>query len=164
MEFNDIIEDIITNKEVLRMQEFRQHGNISCYEHSLRVAYYCYFLCKLLRLDYYSAARASVLHDFYLYDWHVKEKYHKWHGFIHGKIAYNNAKCYFVLNDMERDIIVNHMFPLSLGLPRYKETLVITFVDKWCAVNETLLAIYSALKRRNSFQYLYIILYFVIKK
>ena len=45
-------------------------------------------------------------------------------------------------------MIVNHMWPLSPRLPRYRETYVITLVDKFCAVAEVMTHFFSAGFRR----------------
>ena len=44
----------------------------------------------------------------------------------------------FELNELERDIILKHMFPLTLKLPRYRESYIVLLADKYCAVYETL--------------------------
>ncbi|GAI99999.1 unnamed protein product, partial [marine sediment metagenome] len=46
----------------------------------------------------------------------------------------DNALKYFELNDKEKDIIKNHMFPI--GIPRSPEAWVATFVDKFLAMTE----------------------------
>ena len=58
IEFENIIKDIKNNPTVLKMQDFRQHYDTSCYEHCENVAYYSYLICKKLNLDYISVARA----------------------------------------------------------------------------------------------------------
>ena len=42
------------------------------------------------------------------------------------------------LTEKEQDIILKHMWPVTLILPKYKESFIITFVDKYCAIQETL--------------------------
>jgi uncharacterized protein len=42
------------------------------------------------------------------------------------------------MNNIEKDIIEKHMWPLTLRLPRYKESYVVLMVDKYCAFSETL--------------------------
>ena len=42
----------------------------------------------------------------------------------------------WVLNDIEKDIILKHMWPVTFSTPHYLETFVVTFVDKYCAIKE----------------------------
>ena len=53
-EFEGIIKDIIENSEVLKMKEYRQHADTSCFDHCYKASYYCYILCKKFKLDYKS--------------------------------------------------------------------------------------------------------------
>jgi len=138
-EFNAIVSDILDNEEFLKLKNFFHH-NSSIYEHARIVSYLAYRLCKYLNLDYTSAARGALLHDFFLYDWRnhdlpelAKDKYH---GVAHPKIALNNALKHFKLNDLEKDIIVKHMWPLTLIPPRYQESYIVTFTDKYVASRE----------------------------
>lgn len=142
-EYFNLVEDILTNKNVLSMKDYIQHGTTSCFEHSLNVSYYSYILCKKLNLDTKSAARAGLLHDLFLYDWHTStlsknSPMKKKHAFYHPFLAYKNARKYFNLNNIEKDIILKHMWPLTIVLPKYKETYVIVLVDKLCCITETL--------------------------
>ncbi|MPN07787.1 hypothetical protein SDC9_155059 [bioreactor metagenome] len=82
--------------------------------------------------------RGALLHDFFLYDWHEKNQNHRLHGFTHPKRALCNAQHYFRLNDIERDVIEKHMWPMTLKPPRFKESLVVCLVDKCCTLSETL--------------------------
>ena len=84
-----------------------------------------------------------MLHDYFLYDWHVG-KGHKIHGFTHPKAALINAQEDFNLTKRERDIIVKHMFPLTPIPPKYKESIIVCLVDKGCSLYETF-------KRKNSY-------------
>jgi len=40
------------------------------------------------------------------------------------------------LNDTEKDIIEKHMWPLTIRLPKNKESLVVSLVDKYCSFME----------------------------
>ena len=137
-DFNNIIYDIKINNTVLQMKQFRQHYNTSCYDHCLYVSYFTYLICKKLHLNYISGARAGMLHDLFLYDWRKKENRKGFHAFTHPKSAFNNASKLFELNDMEKDIILKHMWPVTLTPPKYKETYIITLTDKFSAILETL--------------------------
>ena len=160
-EFFDIIKDIISNDTVKQMKHFRQHCNTSCYKHCMQVAYFTYISCKALKLDYISATRAAMLHDLFLYDW--RKKYRDiqlpgLHAFVHPQIALKNAIKIFDLNDLEKDIILKHMWPVTFSLPRYRESYIVTIMDKYSACLETYLYIQSKLKRKTFYRYAYIFL------
>lgn len=142
-EYFELVNDVITNKYVLSMKDYIQHGNTSCFDHSLNVSYYSYLLCKKLNLDAKSVARAGLLHDLFLYDWHTStlsknSPINKKHAFYHPYIALKNANKYFKLNKKEKDIIAKHMWPLTIVPPKYKESYVIVLIDKLCCISETL--------------------------
>lgn len=137
VEFNNIIYDIANNPTVLKMKDFKQHYSCSCYEHCLSVAYYSYLICKKLHLDYVSMAKAAMLHDLFLYDWRVRQPDRKGlHAFTHPYLAYKNASKLFILNKKEKDIIIKHMWPVTIIPPKYMESFIITLVDKYCALKE----------------------------
>jgi len=138
-EFYEIIGDIYEHEEFLKLKE-HYHHNSSIYEHVMDVSYFSYRACKLLNLDYKSAARGALLHDFFLYDWRNHSEpdlaEDKLHGIEHPKIALNNAQKHFELNDMEKDIVIKHMWPLTVVPPKYKESYIVSFLDKYLASKE----------------------------
>ena len=151
-EFDSIIQDLVSNETVQKMKLYKQHYNTSCYEHCKHVAYYSYLICKKYHLDYISATRAGMVHDLFLYDWRIRQNGRKgFHAFTHPKTALNNASKIFELNEKEVDIILKHMWPVTLRFPKYIESYVITFVDKYCAIQESI----QAYKAKNSIQKLY---------
>ena len=83
---------------------------------------------------------AGLLHDMFLYDWHThgKETGNRFHGLTHPKVALENAEKEFHLNDVERDIILKHMWPLTPVPPLYRESYVVLYHDKICSTRETL--------------------------
>ena len=131
---------LLDHPEIQRMDQFIQHGHTTCLKHSLTVAYYSYVFSKYLHLDidYDSLLRGALLHDFFLYDWHIKESHKGLHGFRHPSIALKNAKKYFTLTSIECDIISHHMWPLTPSPPRSKEAYIVMLMDKWCSLRETL--------------------------
>ena len=136
-EYYKSVIDLINNEKVIQMKQYRQHYDISCFEHCLLVSYNTYLICKKHKLDYISAARAGLLHDLFLYDWRKRENGRKGlHAFTHPKEALKQALTLTNLNDKEKDIIENHMWPVTIKLPQYKETYIITLVDKYCAILE----------------------------
>lgn len=140
-EYMDIVKDLLINETVLKMKQYRQHFNVSCFDHCLFVSYNAYLVCKKHNLDYKSVARAGLLHDLYLYNWRKRENGRKGlHAYTHGRTALENAMKIADLNDKEKDIIRKHMWPVTVALPKYKETFVITYVDKIMAIVESRIA------------------------
>ena len=137
-EYMSIVKDIISNDMVQEMKKYRQHFNISCYDHCLYVSYNLYIMCKKRNLDYKSAARAGMVHDLFLYDWRKRQEGRKGlHGFTHPQTAFENAQKIMELNEKEKDIILKHMWPLTLfKIPRYKESFLMVYVDKYLAMTD----------------------------
>lgn len=136
-DFIMIISDLLDQEKVQEMKHYRQHYNINCFEHCLFVSYNTYLICKKHHLDYISGARAGMLHDLFLYDWRKREKGRRGlHAYTHPKVALKHASTFLNLNDKEKDMILKHMWPVTPAFPKYKETFVITFVDKYFAVAE----------------------------
>lgn len=165
IEFQEIIFELIENKTVQQMKNFRQHYETSCFDHCYMAAYYCYIICKKYHLDYKSATRAAMLHDLFLYDWRVRQPDRKGlHAFTHGKAACKNACKLFDLNDKEKDMIIKHMWPVTIKFPNSLEGFVLTFVDKYCATSESLEILKSKLFMKKAFRYAYLFLSLLIIK
>lgn len=148
-EFNNLLLPIINNNQVQKMNDYIQHCDISCFEHCMNVAYYTYYICKKLHLDYKSAARAAMLHDFFLYDWRVTSSSRKkFHGFNHPKVALKNAMSCFELSNKEQDMILKHMWPITIKLPKYPESYILTITDKYSTISET----YKYIRKRPRIQ------------
>ncbi len=163
-EFQYIIKDIISNDTVQQMKNYRQHYETTCFDHCYIAAYYCYLICKKFNLDYKSATRAAMLHDLFLYDWREKNGRKGFHAFTHGKLACKNACELFELNEKEKDIIIKHMWPVTIAFPKSIEGFILTFVDKYCALSESLEVIKSRLFMKKAFRYAYVFLSLLIIK
>ena len=158
-EFDDIIRDIIENQKVQEMKKYKQHYETSTFDHCYMVSYYCYKVCKKLKLDYKSAARAGLLHDFFLYDWRIKNGRKGLHAFTHPRTAYENASKLFELNNKETDVILKHMWPVTFfAFPKYKESFILTLVDKYCALTESYEEIFNRFCQKKAFRYAYVFL------
>ena len=137
-----IINEILNKEKVQQMKKYRQHYNINCFYHCLFVSYNTYLICKKHNLDYISAAKAGMVHDLFLYDWRKRERGRKGlHAYTHGKTAFKEASEILNLNDKEKDMIIKHMWPVTLAIPKYKETFILTFVDKYFAIAEAFIKI-----------------------
>ena len=135
-DFKNIIKNILSNETIQNLRIYKHHYGSNRLEHCLSVSYYSYKMCKFLGLDYISAARAGLLHDLFLYDCENPETRPQNHIREHPKTALINAEKLFYLNDIEKDIILKHMWPITFSTPKHLESFVVTFVDKYCAVKE----------------------------
>ena len=140
-EMCELGEDVLKSGKMQALRTFIQHGAVTRYEHCLSVSYIALELADKLRanVDRRSMVRGALLHDFFMYDWHDPGNLRLMHGFTHAKEALQNAQKEFKLNDIERDVIKKHMFPLNPAPPRFKETAVLCLADKYCALRETVL-------------------------
>lgn len=126
-----------------RMQcsrNFIQHGSTSVYAHSIRVAYYSLSMADFLHLrrNRRELVRGALLHDYFLYDWHEKDRTHNLHGFRHPFTALRNADADFTLSRRERNTILRHMFPLIPVPPSCLEGWIVCLVDKGCSIYEVI--------------------------
>ena len=150
-EYYEFVKDLLDSDVVNEMKKFRHHYSTTCFQHCLNVSYYNYLICRKFGLNYKDAARAGLLHDLFLYDWREVEKKQgeKAHGFRHPAIALDNAKQHFDIDKREEDIIIKHMWPLTLKLPKYAESYVIVAVDKYIAICELSNSVINRLKYKH---------------
>lgn len=143
------IDEILNHEKWLNIKEYRHHLDTRAI-HCLQVCCTSWRKAKKNKnCDAKSVAIGALLHDFFLYDWQnekvdynsidVKRKAFapKLHGFVHPLIAYNNAEKYFpqLMNGKIKDIIVKHMWPLTMRPPKYTESWIVCFADKNCSLN-----------------------------
>jgi uncharacterized protein len=119
-------------------KNYIQHGKTSVYEHSLNVTKMSCAIARFTgwQVDVSSLVRGALLHDYFLYDWHIPAREHKWHGFRHPSFAFDNANRDCKLTYIEIDIIKHHMFPLTIKPPKTREGLIVCIADKICAIQE----------------------------
>lgn len=151
-QFLSCIQDLIDSPIVQSMQRITQHVDVNCLDHSLYVSYISFLWCRALGLNYRQAARGALLHDLFLYNQKDRRNFEGRHLLTHPYAALKNAQTHFDLTELEKDIIVKHMWPITAKIPKYKESLLVGLADKFCALSE-MLFIYKAmrLKRRLSF-------------
>lgn len=137
--FRGYVAEIAERPEIQPMKETPQHKGGTSFEHCVNVAFESYRLAKKLgwRVDLRSLARGAMLHDFYLYDTETMP-YSDWrHSLVHPKIALENAQRIWPLNDVERNIILSHMWPIpGAPLPRSREAWLVNVADTLCAWRE----------------------------
>lgn len=141
--YMECVRDILEHPVFQSMERFIQHGSTSCKAHCLQVSYLSYHICLKYGWDSRAAARAGLLHDLFLYDWHThaKETGNHFHGFTHPRAAWRNAKKYFNLSVREADIILCHMWPLTPIPPKSMAGMSVVYADKLCSLTETALQV-----------------------
>ena len=139
-EFLEIVQPILDLEE-FNNTKFQRHHGITRYDHSMNVAYITYVVTKNLKLNYKEATFAALIHDFFNDE--VKDENGYKRLVDHPKHALKNAMRYFKLTDLQKDIIAKHMFPVTLTPPKYKESILVSLIDKYSSINER---VYSSLR------------------
>lgn len=139
-EYMECVKDILAHPVFNSMDQHIQHGNTTCKTHCIQVSYLGYRICRRYGGNWRSAARAGLLHDLFLYDWHThaRETGEHFHGFTHPRRALENACLHFQLTDEEQNIILRHMWPLTPVPPTSAAGFAIVWADKFCGGAETL--------------------------
>lgn len=136
-----ILAEYMDQEEVQSMKKYMQHGSTSTYDHCMNVVRLSYWLNRRFHLKANERALliGAFLHDFYLYDWHEKSDWHRFHGFRHPFFASRNARRHFQIGALEEDIIENHMWPLTFRhAPKSREAVIVCLADKCCSLTETI--------------------------
>ena len=156
-EYKKIVKDIFRNVEFKKILNIEHHG-ISRMEHSIKISYYSYRIAKKLRMDYVSVARGGLLHDFFLDGDERSGKRKFLDTFTHPKKALNTSIDNFNVNDKEKNIIVSHMFPIYLSLPKCKESVLVNVVDKAIGFKELLIGFACKFKYKFNYTYVFLLL------
>jgi len=136
--FCEIIDDLLKTDAVQQMDNYAQHRGTSRLQHSLNVAYYSFCVAQALNLDYRSAARGALMHDLYFHQWRNTGQNGWQHAISHPKLALKNAENITNINKIEKDIIIKHMWPMTLIPPRYAESHIVSLADKFSTILEVL--------------------------
>jgi uncharacterized membrane protein len=137
IEFKELVNNILSDPKYMELKKFHHHQH-SIFHHNVQVAWLSYRLGKVLNLKLNELVKGALLHDFFLYDWRTgKPENGKLHAFEHPIESYKNAVKYFSpITPIEKDIILKHMWPLTIKPPRYLESFVVCVVDKIVATKE----------------------------
>ena len=146
--FKSIIEEYLCHDDIRHLFNIKHH-NTNRLMHSLHVSYRCFITSYRHGLDYRSMAIGGLLHDFCLdkKGEYPKEKITDIWCLYHPQQALTESLKRFELSEISKDIISVHMFPVVFSLPKYKETFLIIYWDKHCAVREVMLPILGGYKK-----------------
>ena len=153
--FLSLTGDLLANDTVRSMMRFRHHGDVTTHRHSVFVSYTVMRMCRRLHeTQLREIVRASLLHDFYLYEWYT-EKHEENHIWYHPKMSVHNIEQHFsALSPMQRNMVLSHMFPLSHEAPASRGAWLLTLADKYCAsadylkMSDLFLPVYQEINRR----------------
>lgn len=154
-EYLSIVQDLLDKSTVNDLAKFTHHKFTNRLDHSLAVSYSSYLWSKRLRLNYTAVARAGLLHDLF-FSMMIESSSSREHLVRHPEIALENAKQLVELSDLEQDIIVSHMFLITLAhIPKYKESLLVSFIDKTTSVKEVCILPFKQKYCKYKAKYLY---------
>lgn len=157
--YKNIVKDILRNSDFKKTYCIEHHG-ISRMEHMLKISFYSYRLAKKLNWNYKAVARGGLLHDFYL-GGDERNTFKKFTDtFTHPKRALDLSINTFNINKIEENIIVSHMFPIYLSIPKYKESILVNVIDKVIGGYE--LFNNFKYKIKYEFNYIYLLLFVFI--
>lgn len=134
----DLYQSFLHNENILKMKDIPMHRGSNCYIHSFKVAKRVMRKAeKKDNLDYESLLTASILHDYYLYDWRTNKALKKKHGRRHPFVANENAKKDFAIPEAVSSIMLSHMWPLTPQFfPKTKEAKLLNHSDHIIATKE----------------------------
>lgn len=134
--YYDIYGEFYNINKYRELKSIVHHGN-NRLDHINRVAKLSFLVSKRLGLDYISCTRGAMMHDFFTID-DISKRNKKYNDFLkeHPKIALDNSEKYFEVNDVEKDIILSHMYPIVKEKPIYKESKIVCLCDKIISIYE----------------------------
>ena len=124
----NILNELLHKDCLQQLKKFKQHRFTTTYEHCRHVAVTSYQLAEKwhITVNEKALAVACMFHDYYLYD--IKDEHlGPWHhGTRHASIAIRNAEKVYPLNNLEKEIIRSHMWPLNITqIPASREAWLV---------------------------------------
>ena len=149
----EIYQKFLHDELVQKMKEVPMHRGSNCYLHSFKVAKKAVkHALHYKNVDVEAVLIASILHDYYLYDWRKDRSKLKHHGQRHPYIAAEQAKRDFDINELTQTIIKSHMWPINFKeFPKTKEARILSYSDKDVAVCEALTSKRYKAKRETKY-------------
>lgn len=148
-EFLALTEKLRNDPSFACLAEYRHHLSVNRLQHVTSVAYLSFLACRERGLCAEDACRGALLHDLFYYD-----RNHKgapaFLYFRHPAIALENASRLYALSEIDEDVILHHMWPLTLHRPKTKEGRIVSLMDKYCAIHEFFNSLFPFFYRMTS--------------
>ena len=157
-ELEDIYASLLNDERVLKMKEIPMHKGSNCYIHSFKVAKRAIAVALKYKKELHLKALlfASILHDYYLYDWRVDKSKRNKHLITHASLAVQQARRDFNISDEIADIMISHMWPVDLKhYPHTKEAKILLNADNYVATREFMTT--KGYKKKKESEYLKLI-------
>ena len=120
--YYDIYNEFYDINKFRELKTIINHGQ-NRLDHINRVAKISFIISKKLGLDYVSCTRGAILHDFF-----TKDDLNNYN--------LDSKKNVFNINEIEYDIILTHIYPITKKRPIYIETKIVCIVDKLVGIYE----------------------------
>ena len=150
-EYLQIVSKILENRKFNKLKQEVHHHNSNRFAHSVDVSYKTYKVCKKLNLDYESATKAALLHDFF-FDHEFSNK--KERMLKHPSKALENSMKITKLSEKEKNIIESHMYPVGGKVPCHLESVIVDVIDDYVSFKEKLGGDYKSLKAAMNFLFI----------
>lgn len=145
-ELEKLYQSFLNNDKIKKMMEIPMHRGSNCYVHSFKVAKLSVKKAlKKKEANLESIIIASILHDYYLYDWRKDKERKKNHG-KHPFVAAENAKRDFDISDEVKRIIECHMYPFNKD---YKPTTLEEKIVAKCDTKVATIEFFSSAKHKR---------------
>ena len=143
------------HEAILKMQEIPAHRGSNVYLHTFKlvkkVMKKAVKSCKNLDLE--NLLVATILHDYYLYNWRIMKDRPQCHAKHHPGVAAKNAKRDFNISDKAVNMMVTHMWPFNFkNPPKGREAWLLNKADTWVAFVECLTT--KSYKKKKADKYL----------
>lgn len=138
----NIYQSLLNDPLIQRMKDIPMHRGSNCYVHSFKVAKLAIKKAqKHKKLDLESLLYASILHDYYLYDWRKDRTLLKGHGKRHPYLAADQAEKDFGVSPKIKKIMSSHMWPMNFkDFPNSEEARILSYSDKVIATQEAFIS------------------------
>ena len=152
-QLEDIYQSFLNDIRILKMKDIPMHRGSNCYIHSFKVAKLA--IKRALRHkkgNLFTILIASILHDYYLYDWRVDHSKMKHHLSSHPYTAAENAEKDFSIHEPIKKAIQSHMWPVNIkDFPKTKEARIVSMADKTIYLKEIVCSKAYKAKRKEKY-------------